>query len=110
MPRLQKLIDQYKDRSDVQFISLNLDENPGLVQPFMKEHALSFVVIPAYSYVWETLKVRGIPANWIMDENGVVRLKGLGYDASEKWVTGMKDAIEKVKVAAATTSPAGASQ
>jgi hypothetical protein len=73
-----------------------MDENPGLIQPFLKEHQLSFVVIPAYSYVWETLKMFGIPANWIVDKDGVVRLKGLGYDSTEKWVTGMQDAIQKV--------------
>jgi len=82
-----------------------MDENPGLVAPFMKEHELAFTVIPAYSYVWQTLKVWGIPANWIVDAEGVVRLKGLGYDATEKWVTGMKDAIEKVQSAASPANP-----
>ena len=105
MPRLQKLIDQYKNRSDVQFISFNLDENPGLIAPFLKEHQLALTVIPAYSYTRETLKVNGIPANWIVDAGGVVLLKGLGYDATEKWVTGMKDAIEKVQAAAPPSNP-----
>ena len=105
LPRLQKLADQYKNRSDVQFISFNLDENPGLVAPFLKEHQLAFTVIPAYSYAWETLKVWAIPANWIVDAGGVVRLKGLGYDATEKWVTGMKDAVEKVQTTAPTANP-----
>jgi hypothetical protein len=100
LPRLQKLIDQYKNRSDVQFISFNADENPGLIAPFLKEHQLAFTVIPASSFVWQTLKVLGIPSNWIVDPEGVVRLKGMGYDATEKWVTGMKDAIAKVQAAA----------
>ena len=85
----------------MQFISFNADENPGLVAPFMKEHQLAFTVIPASNYVWQTLNLLGIPSNWIIDPQGVVRLKGLGYDASEKWVTGMKEAIEKVNPAAA---------
>ena len=105
MPRLQKLIDQYKDSSNIQFVSFNADENPGLVAPFMKEHQLAFTVIPAGNYVWQTLKLLGIPSNWIIDAEGVVRLKGLGYDASEKWVTGMKDAIAKVQSAAPSSSP-----
>jgi hypothetical protein len=74
-----------------------MDDNPGLIQPFLKEHDLSFVVIPAYGFVTGTLKVMEIPQNWIVDKEGVVRLKGIGYDATEKWITGMKDAIEKVK-------------
>jgi hypothetical protein len=105
LPRLHKLIDQYKNRSDVQFISFNMDENPGLIAPFLKEHQLALTVVPAFSYTRETLKVMGIPANWIVDAGGVVRLKGLGYDATEKWVTGMKDAIAKVQAAAPPASP-----
>ena len=109
MPRLQKLIDQYKNRPDVQFITLNMDENPGVIEPFLKEHQLALTVVPAYSYVTETLKVMGIPQNWIVDSGGVIRLKGVGYDATEKWETGMRDAIEKVKPAAAAAS-SGASK
>jgi len=109
LPRLQKLIEQYKNRSDVQFITMNMDENPGVIEPYLKEHQLSFTVVPAYNYVWQTLQVTGIPANWIVDSGGVVRLKGLGYDATEKWVTGMRDTIEKVKPAASAPS-SGASK
>jgi hypothetical protein len=109
LPRLQKLIEQYKNRTDVQFITLNMDENPGIIEPFLKEHQLALTVVPAYSYVTETLKVMGIPQNWIVDSGGVVRLKGVGYDATEKWETGMRDAIEKVKPAAAAPS-SGASK
>jgi hypothetical protein len=109
LPRLQKLVDQYKNRTDVQFITLNMDENPGVIEPFLKEHQLAVTVIPAYSYVTETLKVNGIPQNWIVDSGGVIRLKGVGYDSTEKWETGMRDAIEKVKPAASAPA-SGASK
>jgi len=95
LPRLQKLAEKYKGRSDVQFITLNMDDNPGLIEPYMKEHQLSLIVLPAYSYVSDTLKVFGIPQNWIVDSHGVVRLKGTGYDSTEKWEMGMAEAIEK---------------
>lgn len=84
-------------------MSLNIDDNPGLVAPFLKEHQISLTVIPAYSYVRDTLKVNGIPQNWIVDPAGVVRLKGIGYDQTEKWETGMKEAIEKFKAATGGT-------
>jgi len=92
---LQKLIGQYRSRHDVQFLTLNNDDNPGIIEPFLKEHQLNFTVLPASSYVNDTLKVVGIPQDWIVDSKGVVRLKGLGYDRSEKWETRMKKAIEK---------------
>jgi len=71
----------------------------------MNQHQLAFTVIPASTFVWQTLKVLGIPSNWIIDAEGVVRLKGLGYDSTEKWVTGMKDAIAKVQTVAPPASP-----
>ena len=69
----------------MQFLTLNMDENPGLIAPFLTEHQLSLIVLPAYSYVTYTLKVFAIPQNWILDSQGVVRLKGIGYDSTEKW-------------------------
>jgi hypothetical protein len=93
-------MEQYKDRPDVQFITFNMDDNPGLVGPYMTEHQLSLVAIPAYTYVTETLKINAIPQNWIVDPQGVIRLKGMGYDATEKWEIGMTEAIEKIGPAA----------
>jgi len=97
LPRLQKLIETYKDRPEVQFLTLNMDENPGLIEPFLNEKKLVLTVLPAYSFVEDTLKVNGIPQNWIVDSSGVVKLKGVGYDATQKWETGMMEAIGKVK-------------
>jgi hypothetical protein len=95
LPRLQKLIDQYKNRPNVLFLSFNIDQNPGFIGPFMQQHKLSFTVLPAYSYATDTLKVAGIPQNWIVDSTGVVRLKGVGYDESTQWVNEMANAIKK---------------
>ena len=104
MPRLEKLYDKYANRHDVQFLSLNMDENPGLVEPFMKEHKLTFPVLPAFSYVQDTLHIFGIPQNWIVDAAGIVRLKGIGYDSTEKWEQGMIEAIESNKPEPATAA------
>ena len=54
---MQSLMEQYKDRKDVVFLSLNIDDNPGLIGPIMAEQKLSFIVLPAYSYVNDKLKI-----------------------------------------------------
>ena len=36
IPAMQKLYDAVKDRSDVQAISLSVDENPAIVERFMR--------------------------------------------------------------------------
>ena len=110
LPHLQKLMQQYKSRGDIQFISMNLDDNPGLIQPFLKEHELSMVVIPAMTFAVDTLKVNGIPQNWIVDDQGMVRMKSDGYDSSEKWGAGMQSAIEALKATPASPSTGSGSQ
>jgi hypothetical protein len=97
LPRLEKLGEKYKDHPEFQFLTLNIDDNPGLIEPFMAEKKLSLVVLPAYGYVSDTLKISGLPQNWIVDATGVVKLKGIGYDATEKWETGIAEAMGKVK-------------
>jgi hypothetical protein len=37
-------MEKYKDRADVQFITLNMDENPGLIAPYLTEHHLAVPV------------------------------------------------------------------
>lgn len=96
-PSLEKLAEQYKDQPDVVFLSLNVDDDLGLIAPFVQDHKLTFTVLPAYDYVTGTLKVIGIPQNWIVAPDGVVRLKGNGYDATDKWEAGMKDAIDQFR-------------
>jgi len=81
------------------FLSLNLDDNPGLVGPFLAEHKLTLDVLPAYSYATGTLNIDVVPQNWIVGPDGVIRLKGIGYDFSQKWEQGIKDAIEKIRSA-----------
>ena len=81
----------------MQFLTLNMDENPGLIAPYLREHQLSLTVLPAFSYVNDTLQVSGIPQNWIVDQQGMVRLKGTGYDSTGQWELGMADAVQRVK-------------
>jgi len=93
-----------------------MDDNPGAIQPFMAEKKLTLTVLPAYSYMTDTLKVLYVPQNWIVGTDGVVRLKGIGYDSTEKWEQGMRESIEKVRSSGAnaptpaatrTTTPSG---
>ena len=74
-----------------------MDENPGLIEPVMQKLGLVLTVVPAYAYVTDTLKVRAIPQNWIVDRDGMVRLKGYD-DSTEKWSEGMSEAIERFRV------------
>jgi thiol-disulfide isomerase/thioredoxin len=49
LPKLEKLYQQMKDRSDFQILTFNIDSDLGLVAPFVKDKGFTFPVLPAYS-------------------------------------------------------------
>ena len=90
MPHLQKLYEMTKDRSDIQVLSFNVDEDLGLVAPFVKEKGFSFPVIPAYDLVMSLRDSGfGIPQNWLVDPTGKWRSLQLGFNPSETDWEGM---------------------
>jgi thiol-disulfide isomerase/thioredoxin len=79
LPHLQKFYEKVKDRSDIQVLTFNLDEDLGLVAPYMKEKGYTFPVLPAVSTVVTLLDGFAIPQNWLIDPEGVWRWKQIGY-------------------------------
>jgi thiol-disulfide isomerase/thioredoxin len=97
LPHLQELYTKVKDRSDLQILTLNIDEDLGLVQPFMKEKGYTFPVLPAYSFVIDLLDGFAIPQNWIVDPHGTWRWTQIGYGAEADWASDMIQRLELAK-------------
>jgi len=98
LPYVQQLSEQMKDRKDVLVLTLNIDDELGLVEPFMKENKYSFTVIPAQAYA-EGLGVYSIPRNWVVSVDGVLTFEGIGFgNEGEDWMKKAAEMIEKVKV------------
>jgi thiol-disulfide isomerase/thioredoxin len=97
LPYVQKLSDQMKDRKDVLILTLNIDDELGLVDPFMKENKYSFTVIPAQAYA-EGLGVYSIPRNWVVSVDGMLTFEGIGFGGEgDEWMKKATEMIEKVK-------------
>jgi hypothetical protein len=97
LPRFQKLYEKYKNRPGVMVVSMNLDENPGVIQPFMDENKYTFPVLFAYKYGRETMKIMATPTNWIVDGGAVAHLEllGGGPESIKKWELGMSEVLPK---------------
>ena len=67
LPHVEKLYQRIKERNDIQLVTFNVDENPGLVQPFLKQHQYKFPVMLAHGFVNATVDRIGIPQNWVVD-------------------------------------------
>ena len=97
LPYLQKLHEQMKESKDVLVLTLNTDDELGLVEPFMKDNKYSFTVIPAQAYT-QGLNVYSIPRNWVVSPDGVMQYEAIGFGGDgNEWMKKAADMIRKVK-------------
>jgi len=97
LPMLEKLYERVKDRSDVVVLTLNTDDNPGLIGPFLNENHYTFPVLPARDYVDSIVPSLSIPRNWIVDRDGVIAASTVGYNPNEgeAWIDKTIASLEK---------------
>jgi thiol-disulfide isomerase/thioredoxin len=105
LPHFQKLYEKTKDRTDIQVISFNVDDELGLVEPYMKEQKLTFPALAAFSLIRGMFDGYGIPQNWLVDPQGHWIATQLGYDSTDTdWVNSM---VKRLEAAKQGKAPAG---
>lgn len=92
-PGMQQAVDKFKDRDDVEFLFVNTWENI----PNREEAVKKFIADNKYSFnvLFDTVegegndfdvvgayKVSGIPTKFIVDKNGRIRFKSVGFSGS----------------------------
>jgi thiol-disulfide isomerase/thioredoxin len=125
-PGMQIAQNKYKNNSDVVFLFIDTWENgsnylPG-VKKFIADKGYSFHVLvdetgadKKQSKVISTYKVDGIPTKFIIDKNGDIRFKYIGYSGSTEAVVNeviamielLDDPIAKTTIAAPGTPSTG---
>jgi hypothetical protein len=61
-----------------------VDENPGVIAPFLKENHYTFPVLFArFARIEELDGLMGIPRTWIVDSNGILRFERLDYNPAD---------------------------
>lgn len=97
LPYVQKLREQMKDKKDVLVLTLNTDEEVGMVEPFMKQNKYTFPVLLGQAYA-ERQGVNSIPRNWIVSSEGKIMFEGIGFgNNGEEWMKKAVQMIEQVK-------------
>ncbi len=92
VPQLQALSDQFKERPDVQLLTVNLDQDRTKVEQFIAEQQLAYPVIFAKEHadapngvdLVARYEISGFPVTFIVDRQGVIRRKILGSFAEMK--------------------------
>lgn len=96
LPRFQNLYQMTKNRDDILVLSFNMDEDPGVVGPFLKEHGYEFPVLLAHNVLLDVLS-EGIPQNWIVNSKGTRQWKQMGFSDDQNWETTVLSKLEAAK-------------
>lgn len=99
IPQLMKLRAQYLDNPNVVFQSVNVDETPGIVKEFMLKKSYSFnVLYAAGTTVTKDYNVAAIPAVFLIDKEGRIQFKHIGFDSKENIVELLSTEIDELLV------------
>ena len=94
-PTMQRMVDKYKNNPDVVFLFIDTWENvpnrKKLVEDFMAKHKYTFNVLydkpkeegSSEFTVVKDYEVEGIPTKFVVDGNGQIRFKSIGWGGNE---------------------------
>lgn len=80
MPTMEKAYREYK-RKGLEILAVSIDVGPkSIVQNFMQEFELTFpALLDPEMKVLQLYRVPAIPASFLIDKQGIIRYKELGY-------------------------------
>ncbi|MDQ6757385.1 MAG: redoxin domain-containing protein, partial [Bacteroidota bacterium] len=101
-PAMQKMVNKFKDNPDVKFVFVDTWEKGENKQKdasdFIAAHKYTFHVLQDNDdKVVEQFKVNGIPTKFIIDKNGIIRFKAIGYEGDDKLVNELTAMLELVQ-------------
>lgn len=87
-PGMQKMVTKYKDDPNVKFVFIDTwergEDKKKDASDFIKANKYSFhVLMDNDNKVVEQFKVEGIPTKFVIDKNGIIRFKSVGFDGSD---------------------------
>jgi thiol-disulfide isomerase/thioredoxin len=98
LPVLQKLHERLRESGHARVITLNTDVSTGLVGPFVAEQKYTFPVWLAQPLFDELRPMGGIPLNWVVDRDGLIRWENVGFRRAkdDEWIESMLAKIQEV--------------
>jgi thiol-disulfide isomerase/thioredoxin len=87
-PGMQKMVSKYKDNPDVKFVFVDTwetaEDKKKNAQEFISSNKYTFdVLMDNDNKVVEQFKVEGIPTKFVIDKNGIIRFKSVGFSGSD---------------------------
>ncbi len=101
MPDLQKLHEKYVNDPDVAVITIDNDDNPDDVPPWMKAKGYTFPVLFDDGYVSKNAGITAFPTTWFLDKDGRKAYVKVGW--SEKLLEEFSWRIESLRTGTAVS-------
>ena len=87
LPSLQALYEKVKAQKNVVIVTVNVDDNPGLVEPFLSKSKYTFPVFLGGPGSFERLALAGIPQTYVVDPSGTIVEEQFGFSGDgEAWM------------------------
>jgi thiol-disulfide isomerase/thioredoxin len=84
LPFVAQLAERFKTRDDVQVVSFNVDESPGLPVEFVRKNGYKFPVLPAKDFAESLMPFLSIPRTWIIRDGAIVE-EAEGFGNGDRW-------------------------
>jgi thiol-disulfide isomerase/thioredoxin len=101
MPDLQKLHEKYANDPDVAILTIDNDQNPDDVPPWMKQKGFTFPVLLDDGYVAK-VGIHAFPTTWFLDREGRKVFEKVGW--SEKLLEEFSWRVEAIRGSATAAS------
>lgn len=96
LPHLNELYHQYSEDEDVKIVVVSTDKDKYLVPPFIQKNAFDFSVYYGGG-IKTKFGVKGIPTLFVIDQDGIIRYKKVGYTDGEEFGKIMSWYIDELK-------------
>jgi thiol-disulfide isomerase/thioredoxin len=100
-PALQKVVNKYKDNPDIQILTLDtwerektVAEKEKKVKDFIADNKYTFKVLFDDADIVAKYGVTGIPTKFIIDKNGMMQFKTIGFSSEQKMIAEMEAQFE----------------
>lgn len=93
LPHLQALAAELEPLG-IRVVTLNIDQDVGLVQPFVESEKLGLPVLLAQKF-FRAQGLSSVPTSWIIDPGGTIRHQQVGFSPleQEQWIEQTRDLL-----------------
>ena len=106
LPFVQALHEKLGSSGSATLVTLSVDDNPGLIAPFLRERRFTFPVLLAKDYVGSLPEQSlSVPRTWIVSPDGRVVFESAGFVAGET----LESWLRRVEAAVASATGSGGS-